>query len=342
MIEVNNLTKRYGPHVAVDNVSFTIGEDEIVGFLGPNGAGKSTTMNILTGYLSSTEGDVKIADKDILEHPEEIKAMIGYLPESPPLYPEMTVKEYLRFVGELKKVPKKEIRERMDRSMETVKIVDVQGRLVKNLSKGYRQRVGLAQALMNNPEILILDEPTSGLDPKQIIEIRDLIRELGKDHTIILSSHILPEVSQICERVMIMHLGKVVADGNPATLAKELFDASQVVVTVEASREAAEKALGGIAGIQKITVRASTDPGAVDLEVQAQKGKDLRKEIFGAMSKANLPILQMRAQNMTLEEIFLHLTSGAAPESPEPGFDQATSAASPAATTDDATSEDTE
>jgi ABC-2 type transport system ATP-binding protein len=310
MIEVKNLTKRYGPHVAVDDVSFSIGEDEIVGFLGPNGAGKSTTMNILTGYLSMTEGDVTIDDKDILEYPEQIKSMMGYLPESPPLYPDMTVSEYLRFVGELKKVPGREIKERMDRAMETVKITDVQGRLNKNLSKGYRQRVGLAQALMNNPEILILDEPTSGLDPKQIIEIRDLIRELGQDHTIILSSHILPEVSQICERVMIMHDGKIVADGNPATLAQELFDASKVVLTVEGDRGDVEKALGKISAIQKIVPMESTDPNSVELAIEAEKGQDIRRDIFLAMSGAKLPILQMRAQNMTLEEIFLHLTSG--------------------------------
>jgi ABC-2 type transport system ATP-binding protein len=194
--------------------------------------------------------------------------------------------------------------------METVKITDVQGRLNKNLSKGYRQRVGLAQALMNNPEILILDEPTSGLDPKQIIEIRDLIRELGQDHTIILSSHILPEVSQICERVMIMHDGKIVADGNPATLAQELFDASKVVLTVEGDRGDVEKALGKISAIQKIVPMESTDPNSVELAIEAEKGQDIRRDIFLAMSGAKLPILQMRAQNMTLEEIFLHLTSG--------------------------------
>jgi ABC-2 type transport system ATP-binding protein len=240
---VKNLTKRYGPHIAVDDVSFEVGSGEVVGFLGPNGAGKSTTMNILTGYLSSSEGDVLIDGDNILEKPEEIKAKIGYLPEHPPIYTEMTVREYLKFVCELKKVPRDLIKERIEYGLETVGIADVQKRLIGNLSKGYRQRVGLAQALMGSPQILILDEPTAGLDPNQIIEIRDLITELGKDHTVILSSHILPEVSAVCKRVMIMHLGRVVADGEPSNLAAGIFDSNQITLQVAGSEEQARKAL---------------------------------------------------------------------------------------------------
>ncbi|HEX7713924.1 MAG TPA: ABC transporter ATP-binding protein, partial [Bacillota bacterium] len=226
MIQVENVTKRYGQHVAVEQLNFTVNRGEILGFLGPNGAGKSTTMNIITGYISATEGTVKVDGRDILEDPQAVKEKIGYLPEFPPLYPEMTVQEYLDFVCEIKKVPETDRQENLERIVETVKIGEVKNRLIKNLSKGYKQRIGLAQALVGNPEVLILDEPTVGLDPKQIIEIRNLIKELGKEHTIILSSHILPEVSAVCERVIIINKGKIVASDTPANLAKSLAASS--------------------------------------------------------------------------------------------------------------------
>ncbi len=309
MIQVTNLSKRYGPHKAVDNVSFTVEKGEIVGFLGPNGAGKSTTMNILTGYLSSSEGDVIIDGQNILEDPEEIKAKIGYLPENPPLYFDMTVQEYLRFVCEIKNVSRNDISQRIEYGLETVRISDVRSRLIKNLSKGYKQRVGLAACLMGNPQILILDEPTSGLDPKQIIEIRDLIRELGKDHTVVLSSHILHEVSETCERVLIMNLGRIVADGQLDTLARSLADTSELAVRISGEKSAVETALGSVSQIKALSVSDSPEPDSVDVLIESEENTDLRKEVFFALSKAKIPILQMRTKNMTLEEIFLHLTS---------------------------------
>ncbi|MFP4114410.1 MAG: ABC transporter ATP-binding protein [Spirochaetota bacterium] len=310
MIEVKNLTKRYGPHVAVDNVSFGVERGEVVGFLGPNGAGKSTTMNILTGYLSASEGDVLIDGVNILEEPEAVKRRIGYLPENPPIYTEMTVREYLRFVCKIKQVPKNETDERIERGLHTVGIVEVYNRLVGNLSKGYRQRVGLAQALMGNPDILILDEPTSGLDPKQIIEIRDLIRDLGSEHTVILSSHILPEVSEICRRVMIINDGRIVADGDPATLGGELFDASQIVITAAADESATRGALANLSGVTRLEVLPATESGTTEMLVESEKDKDLRRAIFEAFAKRNVPLIGLRVKNATLEEIFLELTSG--------------------------------
>lgn len=310
MIEVRNLTKRYGPHVAVDDVSFSVPQGEVVGFLGPNGAGKSTTMNILTGYLSATQGDVFIDGTNILEEPEAVKRRMGYLPESPPIYGEMTVREYLRFVCRIKGVPRNEIQDRIEQGLHRVGIVEVYNRLVGNLSKGYRQRVGLAQALMGNPDILILDEPTAGLDPKQIIEIRDLIRELGSDYTVILSSHILPEVSEICKRVMIINDGRIVADGDPATLGSELFDASQIVVTAAADESATRSTVSEIAGVTRIEILPSGEVGTTEMLVESEKDKDLRRDIFEAFSKANVPLVGLRVKNATLEEIFLELTSG--------------------------------
>lgn len=310
MIEVQNLTKRYGPHLAVDNVNFRVDRGEVVGFLGPNGAGKTTTMNILTGYLSATDGSVTIDGMDILEDPESVKRRIGYLPESPPLYLEMTVKEYLRFVCRLKKVPKPEVAGRIEEGLHTVGIVEVYNRLVGNLSKGYRQRVGLAQALMGNPDILILDEPTSGLDPKQIIEIRELIARLGEDRTVVLSSHILHEVAAICRRVMIINNGRIVADGDPAHIGKDIYDTSQVVLTLAAARDEVEKMLGGISGAERVEYLESTEENTTEVLVESEKGVDLRADIFAACSKRKMPILGMRVKNMTLEEIFLELTSG--------------------------------
>jgi ABC-2 type transport system ATP-binding protein len=309
VIEAKDLVKRYGPHTAVDHVSFKINQGEIVGFLGPNGAGKSTTMNILTGYLSSTEGTVTVDGMNILEQPLEVKKRIGYLPENPPLYPEMTVKEYLAFAGEIKKVPKKELNGRMEEVMQTVGISDVAGRLVKNLSKGYKQRVGLAQAMIGKPDILILDEPTAGLEPKQILEIRHLIKELGKEHTVILSSHILPEVSAVCKRVLIMNEGKIVADDTPEDLAKRLLGGSHLLLRVDGSEAQVESALKKISDLQNLSFRESQEAGTVEVVAEAAKDKDIRRDVFKALSAAGLPILMMRSLDMSLEEIFLHLTT---------------------------------
>jgi ABC-2 type transport system ATP-binding protein len=281
VIEVTNLVRRYGPHIAVDHASFKIEKGEIVGFLGPNGAGKSTTMNILTGYLSSTEGTVLVDGMDILEHPTEIKKKIGYLPETPPLYMDMTVSEYLSFTGEIKKIPPKEKKDRMNRIMETVGVKDVSGRLIKNLSKGYKQRVGLAQAMIGDPEVLILDEPTAGLDPKQILEIRDLIIDLGKDHTIILSSHILPEVSAVCKRVLIINQGVIVADGAPENLAKRILGGSHILLRLDGARETVSKALEGIPAVQKVEFKESQEPGTVEAVAEASTDASIGKETDG-------------------------------------------------------------
>ncbi|MFQ3619532.1 MAG: ATP-binding cassette domain-containing protein [Spirochaetales bacterium] len=309
MIEVKDLVKRYGPHTAVDHANFKIEKGEIVGFLGPNGAGKTTTMNILTGYLSSTEGTVTVDGLNILEHPLEVKKRIGYLPENPPLYPEMTVKEYLQFAGEIKKVPKDQLPSRIEEVMQTVGITDVAGRLLKNLSKGYKQRVGLAQAMIGKPDILILDEPTAGLDPKQILEIRQLIKELGKAHTVILSSHILPEVSAVCKRVLIINQGVIVADDTPENLAKRLLGGSQLLLRVEGAREQVESVIRKAPDVKNVSFRESQEPGTVEVVVESDKDKDIRRDISKAISAAGLPILVMRSLDMTLEEIFLHLTT---------------------------------
>jgi ABC-2 type transport system ATP-binding protein len=309
VIEVTNLVRRYGPHIAVDHASFKIEKGEIVGFLGPNGAGKSTTMNILTGYLSSTEGTVKVDGQDILEYPTEIKRKIGYLPENPPLYPDMTVREYLSFVGEIKGIPPKEKKDRMNRIMETVGVTDVSGRIIKNLSKGYKQRVGLAQAMIGDPQALIMDEPTAGLDPKQILEIRDLIRELGKDHTIILSSHILPEVSAVCKRVLIINEGGIVADDTPENLAKRILGGSHILLRMDASETEISKALAKVPSIKRLEFRESQESGTVEALAEAAEDTDIRRDLFRALAAADIPILMMRSQDMSLEEIFLNLTT---------------------------------
>lgn len=310
MIEVQSLTKRYGKHTAVDDVSFSIQKGEVVGFLGPNGAGKSTTMNILTGYLSASEGDVFVDGMNVLEEPETVKRRIGYLPESPPVYGEMTVHEYLTFVCRIKGVPKNEITDRIDSGLDTVGIRDVYRRLIGNLSKGYKQRVGLAQALMGNPDILVLDEPTSGLDPKQIIEIRDLIRQLGADRTVILSSHILPEVSEICPRVLIINDGTIVADGDPNTMGAELFDASQIIVTALANEATTRDIVEGISGVSRVELLTAMESDTTELLVESEQKMDLRKPIFEAFSRKGVPLVGLRVKNATLEEIFLELTSG--------------------------------
>ena len=309
MIHAENLTKRYGQHLAVDRLNFTIEKGEIIGFLGPNGAGKSTTMNIITGYLSATDGRVLVDGKDVLEHSEEIKSRIGYMPELPPLYLDMTVTDYLNFVGELKKVPKKEHRVNLERIMELVQITDVQKRLIKNLSKGYKQRVGLAQALIGNPEILILDEPTIGLDPKQIIEIRNLIKSLREDHTIVLSSHILPEVSAVCERVLIINKGHIVASDTVENLSKGLVGANRMTLRIVGVGNKIEKALSAIKGIKDLSITTGTEPDSVDVVIEADQDLDLRQDVFFAMSKAQCPIIMLRPMDMTLEDIFLQVTT---------------------------------
>ncbi|GAB4368653.1 MAG: ATP-binding cassette domain-containing protein [Spirochaetales bacterium] len=309
MIEANGLVKRYGPHTAVDHATFRIERGEIVGFLGPNGAGKTTTMNMLTGYLSSTEGTVTVDGMNILEHPLEVKKRIGYLPENPPLYPEMTVREYLQFAGEIKKVSKQELHKQLDEVMHTVGITHVAGRLVKNLSKGYKQRVGLAQAMIGKPDILILDEPTAGLDPKQIIEIRELIKELGKSHTVILSSHILPEVSAVCKRVLIINQGRIVADDTPENLAKRLLGGSHLLLRIDGTPQQVESALKPVPDIKNLSFKEPQEPGTVEVVVESDKDKDIRRNVSRALGTAGLPILMMRSLDLTLEEIFLHLTT---------------------------------
>ena len=319
MIEVTDLVRRYGPHVAVDHASFKIEKGEIVGFLGPNGAGKSTTMNILTGYLSSTEGTVKVDGQDILEFPTEIKRKIGYLPENPPLYPDMTVSEFLSFAAEIKGISPKNKKEKMNRVMEIVGAADVSGRLIKNLSKGYKQRVGLAQAMIGDPQVLILDEPTAGLDPKQILEMRDLIIGLGKDHTIILSSHILPEVSAVCRRVLIINHGKIVADDTPDNLAKRILGGSHIHLRVDSTEQAVSKALGKVSAISKLEFRESQEPDTVEAVAEASEDTDIRRDIFNSLSAAKIPILMMRPLDMSLEEIFLNLTTKEDPVSGREG-----------------------
>jgi len=309
LIQAEHLTKRYGQHLAIDDLTFTIEKGEVLGFLGPNGAGKTTAMNIITGYLSATNGSVSVDGMDVLEHPKEVKKKIGYLPEQPPLYTDMKVMEYLKFVGAIKKVPKNEFNEGIDKILDLIQIADVSHRLINNLSKGYRQRVGLAQALIGNPELLILDEPTVGLDPKQIIEIRNLITSLRKEHTIVLSSHILPEVSAVCDRVLIINDGKIVASDTPDNLSKGLLGANRLTLRISGTKEAIEGALKDIPAIQDIEFGEGIEKDAEDLIVSIQKDMDARREIFNALSKANLPILLMRPVDVTLEDIFLTLTT---------------------------------
>lgn len=309
VITVEGVSKRYGQHLAVDDISFRVDEGEIVGFLGPNGAGKSTTMNIITGYLSATSGQVAVDGYDVLEEPNEVKRRVGYLPELPPLYLDMTVREYLRFVARLKKADRSAPPSRRERILELVGIADVRDRLIKNLSKGYRQRVGLAQALVGDPRVLILDEPTIGLDPYQIIEIRNLIRELGHEHTIILSSHILPEVSAVCDRVIIINRGRLVASDTTANLGKRLHDSNQFRLRLAGGEAQALAVLRGVDGVREVSAQGSVEQGTVDLRVETAPGADPRRAIFHALSKADLPIYLMTAMDYTLEEIFLQLTT---------------------------------
>ena len=309
MIEVRNLTKRYGDKLAVNDISFTVEDGEILGFLGPNGAGKSTTMNMLTGYISSTSGQALINGVDILEDPIKAKENIGYLPELPPLYQDMTVKAYLNFVYDLKKckLPRKaHLRDVCD----LCKVTDVQNRIIKHLSKGYRQRVGMAQALVGNPKVLILDEPTVGLDPKQILEIRTLIKKLGKNHTVILSSHILPEIQAVCDRIIIINKGVVVANDTTDNLSKNITTDHRLTLRVEGKKDEIIKALRNIEGIKYVRADMEREPGVFEYELEAAAGMDIRREVNRILRENDWPILMMRASDMTLEDIFLKITMG--------------------------------
>ncbi len=307
MVEIKNLTKQYGKKLAVDNISFTVKEGEILGFLGPNGAGKSTTMNILTGYLSATSGEVTVGGFDVLDNPVEAKKKIGYLPEHPPLYMDMTVREYLDFVYDLKKV-EEEREAHLNKICDTVKITDVQNRLISNLSKGYKQRVGIAQAMVGNPEVLILDEPTVGLDPKQIIEIRSVIKQLGREHTVILSSHILQEVNAICERVIIINNGKLVASDTPENLGKSISNENKFQIRIVGEERAILDVLETVSGIKYVKSLGRKESGSIDFIVEAEPDVDVRASIFKALAEANLPILSMQTMDLSLEEIFLEVT----------------------------------
>ena len=308
MIEVNNLVKRYGDHTAVDHLSFKIEKGKIYGFLGPNGAGKSTTMNMITGYIASTEGTVTIDGHDILEEPEQAKKCIGYLPEMPPLYFDMTVLEYMNFVADLKKIPKDKKKSMVAEVMEMVKITDMKNRLIKNLSKGYRQRVGLAQAILGYPEVIILDEPTVGLDPKQIIEIRDLIKSLKEKHTVILSSHILSEVSAVCDYVLIISHGKLVASDTPENLGKLAEGSNTLNLIVKGEKDKICTALGQIEGVKNVTAADAKEEHAWNVNVSTNEDRDVREEVFFKMADAKCPILEMQSRKVSLEEIFLELT----------------------------------
>lgn len=309
MVEIKNLTKSYGKSKALDNVSFTVNSGEILGFLGPNGAGKSTTMNIITGYISATSGSVTVNGMDIIEDSVQCRKSIGYLPEQPPLYMDMTVEEYLNFVYDIKKATQ-DRQAHINSILELVDIADVKGRLIKNLSKGYKQRVGIAQALIGNPEILILDEPTVGLDPKQILEIRNVIRELGKDRTVILSSHILPEISAICERVIIINKGKIVAEDTPENLSKKLSCDNKFVVRIAGDKKEIEDAVSAIAGIRYIESLGQKEEGSFDYIIESEKDVDVRSELFSVLASKNMPILMVKSMDMSLEDIFLQITDG--------------------------------
>jgi gliding motility-associated transport system ATP-binding protein len=308
VIEVQHLTKRYGPVTAVDDVSFTVERGEILGFLGPNGAGKTTTMRVLTGYMPPTEGRAIVAGYDVFDQPIEAKRRTGYLPETPPLYPDMTVRDYLTFVARIKGVPRNDRKARIGEMMVRTRIDDVADRACGKLSKGYRQRVGLAQALLHNPEVLILDEPTAGLDPKQIIETRELIKGFAGDHTIILSTHILPEVSQTCQRVVIINKGKVVAVDTPENLTSRLRGSETMYLQVDAQGADAAAMLQGVPGVKRVAV-ADTKQQVVGFEIDSDKGRDVRRELAAAVVGRGWGLLEMRPMRLSLEEIFLHVTT---------------------------------
>ena len=305
---MKNLVKKYGDHTAVDHLSFHVDKGQIYGFLGPNGAGKSTTMNIMTGYIASTSGEVLIDGHNILEEPEAAKKCIGYLPEQPPLYFDMTVSEYLKFAAELKKIPKNERETQIEQVMELTGITAMANRLIKNLSKGYKQRVGFAQAILGYPEIIILDEPTVGLDPKQIIEIRELIKKLSEEHTIILSSHILSEVSAVCDYIMIINHGKLVASDTTENLMNHSLGSNTLELTVKGERQDAEKLLRDVEEIEKIEWKPEENEKTVSMVITTEEKTDIREKLFYMMADAEMPILNMQFTKVSLEDIFLELT----------------------------------
>lgn len=308
MIEISHLTKRYGDRTAVDDLSLQIGSGKIYGFLGPNGAGKSTTMNMITGYIAATRGTVKINGFDIFRQPEQARMCVGYLPEQPPLYMDMTTVEYLRFAADLKKIPKKKKRQYIDEAMELTKITDTKNRLIRNLSKGYRQRVGFAQAVLGYPQVIILDEPTVGLDPQQMMEIRSLIRNLGKRHTVILSSHILSEVKEICEHIFIISNGRLAASDTTQNLIAKMSKEQELRLLVKGEKDAVMQILPKINGIASVSVTKDGEKGCMRIALQAEQGKDIREQLFFAFAQTGIPILEMTAAGKSLEQVFLELT----------------------------------
>ncbi len=308
MIQVEHLTKKYGDKYAVNDISFSVGEGEILGFLGPNGAGKSTTMNILTGYLSATDGKVSIGGMDILDNPMEAKMQIGFLPEQPPLYMDMTVKEYLDFVYDIKKVkfPRKP---HIAEICELVKITDVYHRTIQHLSKGYKQRVGLAQALMGNPKVLILDEPTVGLDPRQIIEIRNLIKKLGKNHTVILSTHILQEVQSVCDRILIINKGQIVADGNTDQLTYKTAGNRKLVARVSGPKAEVTKVLRSVNDVVRVEDLGSKEAGSYDYLIESSPNVDIRKPLFNTLAQSRYALIGLKSMDMSLEDVFVKLVT---------------------------------
>lgn len=314
MIEVKNLVKDYGGCLAVDHLSFTIRDGEIIGFLGPNGAGKSTTMNIMTGYLGAADGEVLIDGKNILEEPDEARRLIGYLPEVPPLYMDMTVLEYLNFAAELKKIPKKDREEAVSKAMELTMLNDVKGRLIKNLSKGYRQRVGLAQAVLGMPPVIILDEPTVGLDPKQIIEIRDLIKSLGKKHTVILSSHILSEVSAVCDHILIISHGRLMANGTPESLESQMAGAQTVVMTVKGSPDAVSSALSSVDGIASIETSEPEIKSEMKPEIKSEMEPEMESEMESETEQAENQEADKASDRSCLTSLRLSLSPSQNPD----------------------------
>ena len=310
MIEVKNVTKKYGKVTAVDNISFTINDGEIVGLLGPNGAGKSTTMNMLTGFIEQTSGTILIDNYDMLKKPKKAKREIGYMPEGVPLYTDLTVREFVRYMAEIKKVDRKERKEKVEKIIEQTGLKDVQKKLIKNLSRGYKQRVSMAGALVGEPKILILDEPTVGLDPKQITEIRNLIKELGKTHTVILSSHILSEVSQICNKVIIINKGKIVAIDTPEHLEDKVTNNNCLYVTVEDTENKMKNIKDKIKDIEKVELVEENEDGTKEYMIEAKQDVDLRKTIFSEFAKENITIFEMKKADTTLEDAFMKLIEG--------------------------------
>ena len=309
MIEVQNLTKSFGDKTAVDHISFSVKKGEILGFLGPNGAGKTTTMRVLTGYLPATGGTAKIAGFDVFDDSMEVRRRIGYLPENPPLYFDMTVSAYLDFVARIKNVPAEKRAARVEAALEMAKITDKRGELIKRLSRGYKQRVGLAQAIVHDPDVIILDEPTVGLDPKQIIEVRNLIKGLAGSHTIILSTHILPEVSMTCDRVVIINHGKIVAVDTPENLTLQLKGGERIRVEVQAPEKPLRETLTQISGVRKVGINSLGSAGRLVVTVEASQGQDLRSQVAAKIVGQGWPLYELRGMNLSLEEIFLQLTT---------------------------------